>query len=93
MLQCLQLVDSGPIVTLRAWDTVRMLSLDTLADLTDYHLYGVCNTCSRMERLKMLVLYDRLGPEQPIASVSRHLKMQGMRRTGLWDQDRVGWGG
>ena len=29
-----------------------MLALDTLADLTDHYLYGVCNTCSRMERLK-----------------------------------------
>ena len=44
-----------------------MFSLETLADLSDYHLYGVCNTCSRMERLKMLVLYDRLGPQHPIA--------------------------
>ncbi len=51
-----------------------MFSLETLADLTDHHLYGVCNTCSRMERLKMLVLYDRLGPEQPVATVSRYLK-------------------
>ena len=25
-----------------------MLTLQTLADLTDYRLYGVCNTCSRM---------------------------------------------
>ena len=47
---------------------------ESLADLTDYHLYGVCNTCSRMERLKMLVLCGRLGPEQPIATVSRHLE-------------------
>ena len=51
-----------------------MLAIETLADLTDYHLYGVCNTCSRMERLKMLVLYDGLRPEHPIAAVSRHLK-------------------
>ena len=68
-----------------------MLALDTLADLTDHHLYGVCNTCSRMERLKMLVLYDRLGPEQPIATVSRHLKCShfGGRDCGI----RIVWAG
>ena len=53
-----------------------MLVLQTLADLTDHHLYGACNICSRMDRLKMLVLYDRLGPEQGIATVSHHLQMR-----------------
>ena len=51
-----------------------MHSPETLADLTDYHLYGVCDTCSRIERLQMLVLCDRLGLVQPIATLSRDLK-------------------
>ena len=68
-----------------------MLALQTLADLTDHHLYGVCNTCSRMQRLKMLVLYDRLGPAQLIATVSRHLKCNecGGRDCGI----RIVWAG
>ena len=68
-----------------------MFTLQSLADLTDYHLYGVCNTCSRMQRLKMLVLYDRLGRDQPIATVSRHLKCSqcGGRDCGI----RIVWAG
>jgi len=50
-------------------------ALSTLADLShSYRLYGVCNTCCRMERINLLKVSQILGfgfPITPLKSKSR----------------------
>ena len=50
------------------------VALATLADLTkSYRLYGVCNSCRRMEQMNLLKLSMALGAGFPITDVKARL--------------------
>lgn len=52
-----------------------VVSLVELGDLTAaYRLYGVCNACSRMDKLSVVALATRLGPRHPIARIRDKLR-------------------
>ena len=51
------------------------VGISQLADLTaSYRLYGVCNTCYRMDQLNLLRLSNSLGPQFPISQVKTKLR-------------------
>jgi hypothetical protein len=50
-------------------------ALSTLADLThSYRLYGVCNTCHRMERINLFKVSQVLGLGFPITRLKSKLR-------------------
>jgi hypothetical protein len=57
-----------------------VVSISTIQDLTDkYRLYGVCNTCHRMDRLNLFSLVTRLGATFPIGQVKMKLRCKQCR--------------
>jgi hypothetical protein len=45
--------------------------------LTCFHLYAVCTNCTRMERLNLKKLIDRLGSDHTIDRLRRRLRCSG----------------